>query len=374
MAVYIVLTITVVLLGCLTDNREAARLHTSPPSRDNALKRGMTREKALSIGVAVAIFILLAGVSAMRKAVGNDYWVYRFQFNLIMQGRHVSYEPGFNLVVWVIQYLFGYDNYFPVFAFFSLVTCAFFVKALYDQAEWFAGSLFLLMTGGFYFSSLNSVRYYLVLAVAMYSMKYVLRGEYGKFVLWILAASLFHKSVLLVIPVYLLAGYLSGIRLKKWHYVAGGVVLASLLSGQELYRKIIFFFYPYYEGSAFDSGGLSVANIAKCLGVVVLGLLFARGSLKENRNHRFWFFLNLGGLAMYTCGSFIPEVSRVGYYLIAPQVLLIPGLLQDMKRGMARTVCTWGCALAFGFYFALFLRQAYDVNVRLLPYYNWIFH
>lgn len=374
MAVYIVLTITVVLLGCLIDNREAARLHTTPLSRENALKCGMTREKALSIGVAVVIFILLAGVSAMRKAVGNDYWVYRFQFNLIMQGRHVSYEPGFNLVVWVIQYLFGYDNYFPVFAFFSLITCAFFVKALYDQAEWFAASLFLLMTGGFYFSSLNSVRYYLVLAVALYSTKYVLRGEYGKFTLWILGASLFHKSVLFVIPVYLLARYLSGIKIKKWHIMAVGAVLLSLVFGQELYRRVIFLFYPYYEGSAFDTGGLSVTNIAKCLGVAALGLLFARSSLKENRNYRFWFILNLGGLVVYTCGSFIPEVSRVGYYLIVSQILLVPGLLQSMHKGKIRTVCIWGTATAFGLYFVLFLRQAYDVNVRLLPYYNWIFH
>ena len=52
----------------------------------------------------------MAGVSACRIAVGNDYWVYRDNFKLIAQGRYVSYEPGFNLIVKWIQQLFGYDH------------------------------------------------------------------------------------------------------------------------------------------------------------------------------------------------------------------------------------------------------------------------
>lgn len=56
------------------------------------------------------------------------------------------------------------------------------------------------MTGGYYFNSLNSVRYYFALALALFSMKYVLRGEYGKFILCVLLGALIHKSVLLVFP------------------------------------------------------------------------------------------------------------------------------------------------------------------------------
>ena len=91
----------------------------------------------------------MAGVSACRIAVGNDYWVYRDNFKLIAQGRYVSYEPGFNLIVKWIQQIFGYDHYLPVFGFFSIVTVFFFVKALQNQGSCFAVSLFLLMTGGY---------------------------------------------------------------------------------------------------------------------------------------------------------------------------------------------------------------------------------
>lgn len=374
MAVYIGLTAAVVLLGLLVKNQEYVQLHTGRPERERRLRGGCDRQQAFNIGMTIMIFLLLTGVSACRIAVGNDYWGYRFQFQLIMQNRHVSYEAGFNAVVWIIQSLFGYDNYLPVFAVFSVLTCFFMVKALYDQAEWFGAAVFLLMTCGYYFSSLNSVRYYLVLGMAMYSMKYVLRGEYGKFCLWIAAASLFHKSVLLVIPVYLLARWLAGIRLKRWHYILGAVLIAALILGEGLWREVIFFFYPYYEGSDFDVRRLSVTNIAKCAGTLALCAICYRKSIRENLANRFYFFLNVGGLLVYTCGSFIPEVSRVGYYLIVSQVFLIPNVLQDMKKGKLRTLCIVGTAVVFLMYFALFLCRAYDESIKLLPYRNWLFN
>ena len=374
MAVYITLFLLVVGIGLLVQNREYVQFHIGVPTRQLRLQTPHDRRCAGNICAAAAIFILLSAVSACRIAVGNDYWVYRFQFNLIMQGRHVSYEPGFNLVVWIIQSLLGYDNYLPVFAVFSIATCFFFVKALYDQAEWFGASVFLLMTGGYYYYSLNSVRYYFVLAIAMYAMKYVLCKQYGVFIAWIVFAAFFHKSILVVIPVYLLAHWLAQHKLNKFLYIAGGAFLASLLLFQDFYRRIIFFFYPFYEGSAFDKVDVSYTNIAKCLGVLVLCFVFYKTAIEGNEQNRFYFFLNLAGLALYTFCTFIPEGSRIGYYLIVSQVFLIPGVLMRIPNKKWRIFWTSGVVIAFLGYFALLLRSAYDTNVRILPYLNWIFN
>lgn len=62
---------------------------------------------------------------------------------------------------------------------------------------------------------MNSVRYYFALALVMYAQKYVLRGEYGKLLLWVLLGCTIHKSVLLVIPAYIVIDLLSRIRLKS---------------------------------------------------------------------------------------------------------------------------------------------------------------
>lgn len=397
--VYVSLTAAVVALGLCVENGsyvpwaiEGGRRLGCPP-----LERRQARNRI----AAAAVYCLLTAVSACRIAVGNDYWVYRDNFKLIAQERHVASEFGFNYIVKWLQQLFGYDNYLPVFAFFSIITVFFFVKALMDQGSYFAFSLYLLMTGGYYFNSLNSVRYYLALAIALYSMKYVLRGEYGKFLLWVLAGTMFHKSVLLVVPVYGVARFLAAARLKRWHYGLGGLFLLSLIFGQRLYREIIFYFYPFYRESEFDNGQLSYSNLFKCLAVLALCALCWRRSLSmENASEegtgkrlprkkqevfggictgrllakRFYFFLNLLGLVAYCCGSFVPEVSRVGYYMIISQIFLLPELLGEMPRGWLRRICCGGTAVAFGMYFLLLLRKMYAVDVRLLPYLNWIFN
>lgn len=374
MAVYITLTVLVIGLGFFVRNEDYVKLHIDVPLRENYPVAKRNRQQAINITAAIAVFVLLAAVSACRIAVGNDYWGYREQFNLIMQNRHVSFEWGFNLVVWVIQSLFGYDKYLPVFGFFSIVTAFFFVKAMYDQAEVFAMSVFLLMTNGYYFSSLNSVRYYFVLAIAMYAMKYVLRKQYGAFIAWIVFAAFFHKTILVVIPVYLIAAWLSEHEIPKWLYVLAGGFLISLVVFKDFYRRIIFIFYPYYEGSVFDTVDISFTNIAKCVAVIVLCLIFYKTAIKDNKQNRFYFFLSLAGLAVYTFGSFIPIVTRIGYYMTASQIFLIPGVLRRIENKKWKIFWTTGVVVAFIGYFALFLYTSYDTNIRLLPYLNWIFN
>ncbi|MBO4749185.1 MAG: EpsG family protein [Lachnospiraceae bacterium] len=342
-----------------------------------------TRQTAVNAITQFAIYALLAGVSACRFAIGNDYWPYRENFKRIFTDGTVSSELGFNLTVKALFHVFGYDNYLPVFAFFSLLTVLFFVLALRDQSECFALSLFLLMTNGYYFQSFNTIRYYLALAVALYSMKYVLRKEFGKFVLLVLFFAMFHKTILFTIPAYLLAYYLARTGFKKWHVIVGGAFLASLVFGQKLYRWVIFQLYPYYENSHFDAAHVSIAGIAKCLGALALCVIVWWMHRKEEETQadkeskvvlRFYAILSILGIVTFLCGSFVPEVTRIGYYLIASQVFLIPTALGLMKKGWIREICKWGCILAFSCYFVLLLKQLYQNDVRILPYMSWIFY
>lgn len=372
--VYIVLTVVTTALALFVRNEtyvpraiRGGRLFGEVP--------GCDRQKARNRVAEFAVFCLLTGVSVCRIAVGNDYWVYTQNFSLISQERHVSSEIGFNAIVSFFQLLFeeGKAQYLSIFAFFSITTVFFFVKALCNQGSDFAFSLFLLLTGGYYFNSLNSVRYYFTLALSLYAMKYVLRREYGKFILCILPGALIHKSILLVIPVYLVAHYLARARLRRRHYIVGGLFLCSLIFCQKLYRELIFLFYPFYRDSAFDMGQLSWVNILKCLCVLGLCVICYRSGLRENTENRFYAILNLFGLVVYCCGSFIPETSRVGYYMIIPQIFLLPELLRRLERPWLRRLCYCGVTGAFICYFVFLLKGMYATDIRLLPYRNWIF-
>ncbi len=370
--VYLILTMLVAALGWFV-NLPAARINGTNSNSDflksDQKITGITRQQMLNRILILAIFMLLFAVSACRIAVGNDYWVYRSDFLLIEQNRHVSFEFGFVWVVRFLQSMLNHDQYLPIFAVFSFFTVLFFVRGMADLSEQFCFTVFLLMTGGYYFSSLNSVRYYLVLAIAMYSIKYVLRSEWTKFVLWILAAAAFHKSVLVVIPLYFLASR----EWKKWHILFLAAGCASLLLFQDFYRSIIFHFYPFYEGSMFDTGETSLTNIAKCAAVLFLSLLYYKKTIKGDKGNQFYFYCNLGALALYVFASFIPEISRIGYYLNITNIFLIPGIIVKIPKKRQKILWTVLVVLAYLAYFALFLRSAYSTDIRLLPYRNWIF-
>lgn len=390
--IYLILTVLVVALGWFVnlpavrserteygfarDRRAEGAGHSvncrKVEGDDCGLRRGsagVTRRQMLNRILICAVFLLLFAVSACRIAVGNDYWVYRSDFLLIEQNRHVSFEFGFVWVVRFLQSMLNHDQYLPVFAVFSFFTVLFFVRGMADLSEQFCFTVFLLMTGGYYFSSLNSVRYYLVLAIAMYSIKYVLQDEWGKFILWILIAAAFHKSVLVVIPLYFLASR----EWKKRHMLLLAAGCASLLLFQNFYRRIIFYFYPFYEGSMFDTGETSLTNIARCVAVFVLSLLYYRQAIRGDKKNRFYFYCNLGALVLYVFASFIPEISRIGYYLNIMNIFLIPGIIVKIPEKRQRILWTALAATAYLAYFALFLRSAYSTDIRLLPYRNWIF-
>ena len=132
-------------------------------------------------------------------------------------------------------------------------------------------------------------------------------------------------------------------------------------------------FYPYYENTAFDTGETSIVNILRCLGCLVLALICYKDSVADRKHMQFYFWANIVALMINTFGSFIPEVTRVANYFAIFQIFLVSGCLFHLKKGIWKTILTVGTLSAFAVYFAFFLYTAYRIDIRLLPYLNWIF-
>lgn len=355
MSVYIVLTVVTIIIAAFVHKTDVAG-------------NKLTRRRMCNIICMTALFCLLFGVSACRTYVGNDYDRYVEFFHLISLDEYVPTEFGFNAVVRIMQWIFGTGTYLTIFALFSFGTVWFMLKALYDQSEdfFFSFTLFMLLT--YYFQSLNTVRYYFVLAAAFYAAKYVLKKEYGKFILIITAAATIHKSVLLVIPVYILANR----AWKKWQIALMGILAVSGLLFSDLYMKLIIFIYPSYKATPYPEGGTSIINIARCAGVLVLSLLFYKEAIRDNRQNTFYFNLNIMALFLYTCCTFVPEISRIGYYMTIGHVFLIPGIINRVPKMWMRKCLKWGAIAAGVLYFAVFLYKATDHLLRIVPYQTWI--
>ena len=322
-----------------------------------------------------AIFLILALVSALRLEVGNDYGKYVENFHEIWAGTDQAYvvtEAGFNFVVWLIYTISGYENYLLVFAVFGAVTAFLFLKALYEQSDCFWQSFAMFMLLGVYFRTFTTVRYYLALAAALYGIRFVLRRQYGCFVIWIGIAALFHKSVLMVLPLYLLAV----LPWKKWIAPALTVIGGIGFVFQRPLLNLALTWYPTYRNTVYLSQDIGLkanaSGILRCVLVFMLAAVVGRCGMEKEQN-RFCLKLNFFGLLFYTCGSFLPLVSRMSYYMITPQLLLIPGLLGCVENRKRKNILTALVGIVCLGYFLWFLKTASGSGMRVLPYKTWIF-
>ena len=201
--------------------------------------------------------------------------------------------------------------------------------------------------------------------------------------------------------------------------------------------RLLVALYPSWEGTGDLAAGTSVSwvNIAKCAAVLILALLVLRPAgnepakacgTSESRAIRLYVNGSFLALLLYVFGWFVPEMSRICYYLTVTQIFLIPMLLhripENESMGILRSrrnqksagdtddsigaaslmdiassrgttsstdreasresgkTCTMRrlltgiVILAAVLYFALFLKTAYRDTIKILPYKSFLFH
>lgn len=378
------------------------------------------RQRVMNKLCIAAIFTVLTLVAALRVDVGNDYGNYVVTAHEIFQRGYVVTEPGFNLVVRVLYTLSGKEDHILMFAVFGAAIVAIFLKSMLDLSDSFFMSVCLFMTLGVYFRSFNTVRYYLVLAVTLYSLKYVVVirkwvcdrsvanvgpagvtaagisaadknnvGDYSpvidivgrkellqaicKFLILIGVAATFHKSVLIVIPLY----GLCIIPWKKWTVAVLAIMGAISLFLHNQIFELALKLYPSYRNTIYIETEHTILEnwqvIARCVLVIVLAIYCGREALKDCEDNKLYLQMNILAVIIYVCGYYLPLITRVGYYLITSQLILIPNIIMSVSDKIKRRRIIAIVAVLVLCYFAYFLLTAGKVGVHVLPYHSWLF-
>lgn len=349
------------------------------------------------------IFLLLSMFSLLRVNIGNDYGRYNQIFHELRHDGYVITEPLFNRVVeWIMKQPLWYDHaYEVVFGVFGVVTVALTVKILYDYSDHFGITFFLYMTLGLYFQSFSTVRYYLALPICLYAVRFLCvepkiqlvscvpskakkrkwkewlsaNGQsYALFLLIILFASGFHKSALIVIPMYLVAR----LPWDEWKHKKLVIAIFLLLCVQFLvfqnfYKEIMLrIYWSYEEEEGLTQATISYANIARALITFVWSLLVYPKVIRGNKRNRFWFTCNVFALALYTFGYYVPIVSRIGYFLNMSQLFLIPTCIRATGSVVRKRWATAAVVVAGVMFFMAFLKVA-SGSLAILPYQTWVF-
>lgn len=349
--------------GIIYNNYNQYRQHNNGGYHD--------RRRAYNNTLLAALFFLLFAVSALRFGIGNDYKQYTMTAHEAYVGGYVVTESGFNLLVRGVYTLLGTEAYELVFALLAFVTLILFISAMYRLSDSFSISFFMFMTLGFYFQTFNTVRYYLALAAAFYSIRYIFEGNRTKFILLILAASLFHKSVLVVIPVYLVAS----VEWKRYHIIIGMIISAVCWILRPAVLRLALMLYPSYRDTIYLDAHFNITSVIRLAFVMGLYVWFVMYRGKDSISGeayyprlRFYGQLGMIALAVETFFYYLPVVTRLVYYFGISQLLMVPLIIvniEDKKvKKRAGLVVFFACAA----YFAVFMANADSPGVGLLPY------
>jgi len=330
----------------------------------------ISRQQMLNQAALLFIFSTLFIVSALRLNVGNDYVGYVKNMHMVVSDAFVVTEFGYNWLVRIIYGLSGFENFLMVFAVIAFMTIYFFMLTIYRESENFWFTFFLFIVFGFYYQSFSTVRYYLAVAIVLYSMTFVFKQKWLEFVLLVLIAASFHKTALVALPFYFLASRIW----NKWALIGAGIFCTTFLFLQDFYMRIMLILYPSYRETDFLEGGTSTINIVRCGGILVFSLIYYRQAIRDNVRNQFYFYCNLGAFALYTFGSFIPIVSRIAYYLVVTHIFFLPAILSRIENKKQRYFFTAAIILAGILYLAIYLYRGQYDGVRILPYKTFLFH
>lgn len=320
-------------------------------------------------------------VAALRYQVGTDYTTYvEIQIPQLLRGvdYRLKYEYFYQILIKLGMALGGYQ---VVFFLTHLVLLFFVWKALKNTSADYCVSIFIFMFGCYFNLSLNIMRQVIAMAVFMYAMKYIVRGQPVKYLGMMIVGFLFHKTAAVFIPLY----FLGKIRIRERAEIA--VVLIIGVFSNQIRQLLVWItnttgiYASYFDGRydvATQQWNLILFNIAILMAYAyihkfLLGKTPSRVYINtiikpENENTFNNLLFNLQVLATLTAvlSSVIPNSTRIIFMFSLGQIFYVPYLLQRINDVKTRRWVLIGFVIG---YVIIFLRLILMNNMGMtLPY------
>src|SRR5690606_31318416 len=107
---------------------------------------------------------------------------------------------GFNLFQLLLQQL-SRDPQVLIFTT-ALITNLLIVYVFSQYSRMFEIAIYVFITSGMYITSMNGIRQYMAAAIVFTATRYIMDGNWKKFILISLLAGTIHNTALMMIPIY----------------------------------------------------------------------------------------------------------------------------------------------------------------------------
>ena len=164
-------------------------------------------DRTKSTSFLIFCFVMMSVLAGFRDVnVGTDSWNYYFQFenkdilNDINFPTLLTNEGLFDVLVWLSQKLS--NNYFALFTLVAMLVYGASLKAIKDNSSSVTTSLFVYISLGIAVFCYNGERQAIAIAIYMLSFHSLQTKQFWKYCAIVLFATLFHRTIIVAIPLY----------------------------------------------------------------------------------------------------------------------------------------------------------------------------
>lgn len=270
--------------------------------------------------LAIKLYIVsIALIIGLRHEVGGDWLNYlpqldiAFQLN-ISESLLIGSDPAYSLLVWISAHS-GLGIYGANLGCAILFSTGLYYFVINNPKPWLALSVaipYLVIV-----VAMGYTRQSAAIGFVMLGLVALQKNSLFKFIVWILIASLFHKSAAILIPLAIFSGR------KGWGAVIGviliGVCLYILILSEHLGDLI-----SGYIVQEYNSSGAAIRIAMNALPAVVY-LMFKKRFNISKEQKLFWLWISIGSLIFIPILIFSPSstaVDRVALYWIPIQIFV----------------------------------------------------
>lgn len=318
-------------------------------------------------------FIITILFVGLRENVGIDYKVDLIIFNSLTKVK--------GYFIYILSFILKkYHFNFPMFTFVFGVLNTFLVQCItksnFKRKKSRIESWYIYILDYGYISSFNVMRQGIANLIFLIAIK---KNSYIKFVFFLIIGYGFHKSILLLIPIFFIIRKKFNIKIIKILCISI-IFLSLFFDFQSYFIKNIFPYLGYYSEiyARKELVHFVVEEMSFGLGrmvrvVLCLSLIFFYDDLAKKGNSNY-IYLNLsilwGILTLLTYKIFI--ISRVLEYFYLSTIITYPLMLDELKKrklGKYLIITFWIILILFYLKATIFS----DASQKLIPYNNILF-
>ena len=297
-------------------------------------------------------------VSILRYKIGTDYNVYsRLQIPEVMNGINDRVEFLYRYVI-KLGMAMGHIHW--VFVITHIMIIAIYWMAMKESDD-YVWSIFIFMFGCYFNLSLNIMRQFIAMGLALYALKYIWEKRFWHFAVLIVIATLFHSTAIVFIVLYPLA-FFDIPRYLPLIVSAGCFLVSKIARGILMKLTSIVTVYESYLDSQYDKMDTQWDYIILNMFILVLLLVWQltqENTYQYNMKSSFEAMLGTIGKALtktkvdyteretlkwrtlvwmqfittvFACfSSIIPNSTRIIILMSQGQLLFVPMLLKRLR-------------------------------------------